>query len=220
MFKIFISTITALLCVHLASAQHLKLSLMQGVGIDNNKNTDSLFFAKSYSVSQLRLGYHFGKLGFISNTTFIWQNNQLLQQDKRLPEFVLIGSTSNTIDDLSTICTTLGLELCLPLAKRKMQANMYATAGVAATNKNRAEFLDVTVPIYGHYSTGAAVLCLQAGGSFNYKINPHLAVKVQEEWIGYSIPYTEVDLRKTATASTGKQRKNLFASTLGIQYKF
>jgi hypothetical protein len=214
-------TLMAAICLSTvqAHAQHFKISFTQGIGLDPQLHSDSLFFAKRYDVSQLRIGYHVGKLGFIANTSRIGQRNLVQQtpKDPRLPEF-LVQSLSRS-GDISTICATAGLELCVPLAKRKVQWNAYLTGGIATSSVSTVSFEDVTL-LYSHTSRSKARPCLNSGFSFNYKINQRLAAKVQQDWLSYSIPYAAVDRRLSTPEFNGVQAKNLLTASLGFQYKF
>ncbi|MFM2387909.1 MAG: hypothetical protein RL660_2666 [Bacteroidota bacterium] len=202
----------------LSQAQHLKLSTTVGIGLYNQQNVDSLFFSKSHTVSQLRIGYHWGKLGIILNTTNITQANEIEQEDPRRPIFTLQAPSRS--ENIRTIGTTAGLELCIPLAKRKAQLNLYTTAGTCFSNQATVGFGDINDLLYGHTSTRRLQSMFQSGFSFSYRIVPRVYAKTQFEHINYGIPYTARDIRKVPVDFTGVQRKNLFTPSIGITYKF
>jgi hypothetical protein len=205
-------------------AQHLKLSATQGLGLDANKQNDSLFFANNYNVSQFRVGYHYGKLGVIGNITYINQQNVDITKgnDKRIPEFIqpINLQLPRRFSNVQTLNTTLGLELCIPIIKRKAQLHFYATYGLSFSNSDSVAFYDLQVPIYSHNINRKTTGCLQTGVCFNYKINAHLGVKWQNEYDRYKLHYTAVDIRKTPSTFIDTQRKNLLVSSIGVVYTF
>jgi hypothetical protein len=224
MFKL---TLLCLLCciVHIAFAQHIKISATQGIAYDGNKKNDSLFLVQSYNVSQLRVGYHYGKLGIISNITYVQQKDfdiTASSEDARIPKVVLPISAQfpRKYANVQSLLTTLGLELCVPIIKRKAQLNFYVTYGLTFSKSDSVVFYDVNVPLYSHKLNSNITGCLQAGFSFNYKINSHLILKWQNEWNNYKLPYDEIDFRKTPTFAKGKQAKNIIVSSIGVAYIF
>jgi hypothetical protein len=212
-------------CVQVVHAQHFKMSATQGIGYDANKKNDSLFFAKNYLVSQLRVGYHYGKLGVIWNNTYINQTNVNIEQnaDDRIPDFITpIGSQGffRNYSNVHTFNTSLGLELCVPLLRRKAQLNFYSTYGLSFSKSDSVAFYDANLPLYSHKVNRQSSGCFQAGFSFNYKFNQRFGAKWQNEYDCYNLNYNAVDIRKIPNAFTGSQRKNLFVSSIGVQYTF
>jgi hypothetical protein len=210
-----------LLCTYAAAqAQHIKISATQGICYDANKKSDSLFFAKNYHVSQLRVGYHYGKLGVIWNNTYINQvdTKDSLPIDERTPIFVT--QAPRKYSNVQTLNSSLGLELCVPIIKHKAQLNFYTTYGLSFSKSDSVVFYDVNLPAYSHQAAKKATGCFQAGFSFNYKFNPHFGIKWQNELDNYKLPYNAVDIRKVPTTFTGTQRKNLLVSSIGVQYTF
>jgi hypothetical protein len=200
-------------------AQHLKLSVTQGIGFDSQAKYDSLFFADKCNATQFRVGYHYGKLGIICNNTIIRQRATPLNSiDERVP--VILGQTNRTISDVQSINTTLGLELCVPLAKRRMQLNLYAAYGISISSSDTAGLFDVQVPLYTHKVNRKTTGCWQAGFSVNYKFNRHFAMKWQNELDHYKLPFNGLDLRRSPSLYTGSQVKNILISSVGVQYTF
>jgi hypothetical protein len=200
--------------------QHIKISATQGIAYDGNKNNDSLFLSKSYNVSQLRVGYHYGKLGIISNITYINQQDtkDSLEKDVRIPEFVKLLNQS--FSNVNTFCGALGLELCVPIIKRKAQLNIYGTIGASYSASNGVNFFDINTPAYTHTAKEKFTTCVQTGLSVNYKFTKHVAVKLQGEYCKYTLPYNAVDVRLPIGNFSGSQIKNLLVSSLGMQYTF
>ncbi len=209
-----------MLLPQLMYAQHFKISATQGLGLDPGIKTDSIFFAKNYNATQLRLGYHIGKLGLVLNNTYIRQGSHTdsVVTDDRIPDFLLQASTRRLFGKVNTLNTTLGLELCIPLAKRKAQMNLHAGYGISYSKSDSIGFYDVQVPLYVHQVTRIITGCLQLGAGITYKLNPHLGIKWQNEYNCYRLPYTGIDIRKTPTGDAGNQAKHLFISALGVQY--
>jgi hypothetical protein len=199
-------------------AQHMKVSIMQGIGIDLKKSDDSLFFAKNHLVTQLRVGYHIGKLGIISNTNYIMQNTDGSEKDERVP-FLYTGA-KRRMSDVTTIQTSLGLELCVPIIKHKAQLNFYTTYGLSFSKSDSIGLYDSIVPSYTHKVIKKSGGCLQTGLSFNYKFNKHFVAKWQNEYNTYKLPFDAFDFRKTPAIFTGMQSKQLFISSIGVQYIF
>jgi hypothetical protein len=201
-------------------AQHFKLSATQGLAYDNNKKSDSLFFAKSYNVTQLRVGYHYGKLGLISNISYINQidNKDSLPLDERVPLFV--QQAPRKYANAQTLQTALGLELCVPVIKRKAQLNFYIAYGLSFSKSDSVVFYEATLINYSHKANGNIAGCLQTGFSFNYKWNTHFALKWQNEIDNYQLPNNAVDIRKIPATFTANQRKTLLVSSVGVQYVF
>jgi hypothetical protein len=209
--------LACILCIHALQAQHFKASIVKGIGIDGNKKNDSLFFAKSYNTTQFKVGYHYGKLGLVSSTTIINQKDtkDSLPLDERTPIFV--SQFPRKYSNVQTINTTLGLELCLPIAKQ-MNVNLYAGYGLSFSKSDSVVFKDVT-PAYMHKASGSKG-CMQLGASLNYKYNKHLGIKWQNDLLNYAIKYNEIDVRKIPTNSIGSQAKKLFTTAIGLQYIF
>lgn len=204
-------------------AQHFKLAITEGIGLDPNKKQDSLFLAKNYYVTQLKLGYHYGKLGVILNTNYILQhtdhgdfNPQNL--DKRIPEFA--RSIDHRSSDVHTFNAALGLELCVPIIKHKAQINVYAAYGISLSKSDSVLFFKSIDSFYKHKAVWKMSGCVAGGISLNYKLNAHMALKWQNEFNAYKIPFEGVDTRKSFNTYAGKQRKLIFISSLGIQYTF
>jgi hypothetical protein len=221
MKKIFYLIIILSVCNKMHAQQHFKLSTTHGIGRDTKVKNDSLFFAGKCNATQIRAGYHYGKLGLIFNNTIIRQRATPLNAiDEREPIFV--SQAERTISDVQTINSTLGLELCVPFAKRKMQLNLYAAYGLSISKSDSVKFVTGT-PIevlYSHKVNRKTTGCWQAGFSLNYKLNRHFALKWQNEFDYYKLPFNALDTRKTPAIFTGNQVKNIFISSVGAQYTF
>jgi hypothetical protein len=202
------------------NAQHFKLSATQGLAYDNNKNNDSLFFANNYNVTQLRVGYHYGKLGIISNINYINQvdNKDSFPRDNREPLF--LTQQARKYANVQSINTTLGLELCVPIIKRKAQLNFYVSYGLSFSKSDSVVFYDANLIAYHHKASGKLGGCFQTGLSFNYKLNPHFGLKWQNEFTNYKLNYNAVDIRQSSQLFVGVQNKNLIVSSIGVQYTF
>lgn len=204
-------------------AQHFKIALSEGIGIDPNKKQDSLFFAQSYTCTQLRLGYHYGKLGLILNANYIVQKmnremDGLFSLDPRVPQFML--GVERTFSDVKTLNATLGIELCIPLIRHKGQFNFYLADGISQSNGKLITFYKNLTESYYHSVEPTITNCFQAGFSFNYKLNSYIALKWQNEFNAYKLPFEGVDTRKSPNTYTGRQRKSILITSLGLQYTF
>jgi hypothetical protein len=217
-----------LLATFALQAQHFSLSLAQGAGVDPNKNSDSLFFAVSHSVTQLRTTYTAGKLGLFLNANYVYQarSRKNYEEEPRMPVFdfpqalpIAIGYTM-----VNTINTALGLELCIPIIRKKAQLKMYSGYGISNSwGKSTilsSNTLGQTTKYYEYNVVTKTTGHAMSGINFNYKINPHLSTFVQQEYNRYCIPFTGFDIRKTPTTSAGNQAKQLFITFAGIRYTF
>ena len=218
--KKIISLLFLIATVQSLFAQHAKVSLTQGIGIDPSKKNDSLFFAKNYLVTQLRIGYHYGRIGLIANIQYIKQNNVNGEgtDDPRIPAFSKLRTPQYS--DVQTLQTALGVEICIPVIKRKAQLNFYSTYGRCFSKSGKVGFIEQDSVSYQHTVIPINTGCWQLGASFNYKINKRLAIKWQNEYNQYLLPFDGKDLRKTPSGYTGKQSKKLIISLLGVQYTF
>lgn len=208
-----------LLCLYEGiTAQHFKFGLQQGIGLDPIRNNDSIFFAKNYNYTQARIGYQYGKLGIISHTSIIGQKSvKSLELDQRKPDDFSAVITEDTLTDVNSINTTLGLELCLPVAK-KINFNIYTTYGISISSSDFMAIAFNGSTRYRAAATGNVSGCSKSGLALNYKFNKHFALRWQNEYQAYKINYDGLDTRKTPTTFNANQAKKLIITSLGLQY--
>jgi hypothetical protein len=205
-------------------AQRLKLSVTQGLGFDTKRSTDSLYFANGHNVSQFRVAYTLGRMGFLTNFNYITQRNLNNQTtiDARYPivDLVSLQSATKTFSSVKTLQTSVGLQLCLPVYRNVVTAHIYAVYGLSFSKSDSIKFEYNGLVRYSNKADNKRQQAWQAGFSLQYVLHPRFCVKWQNEWNQYSISGNGFDIRKAPSTFATMQSKPLFITSLGVQYTF
>jgi hypothetical protein len=210
-------------CVFACSihAQHaFKVAVLQGIAVQSNNSNDSIFFSEQHYTTQIKLGYHIGKLGIISKTNYIVQTgSNAVGRDNRIKGFDVQGFDW-VYKNYNTIQTSLGLELCIPTIRKQLNTNIHFAYGISTTSGDSTTLKDVQNLLYSNKPNRKITSTIQAGVAFQYKINPIHSILVGTDFNTYSIAYDGYDSRKLLNTFSSSQTKNLLSTYLGYQIKF
>ena len=184
------------------------------------KDSDTAFFGKDYLNTQLRLGFHKGRLGLVFSGGAIKQSSGNDEVKTRLSGLTGAIYQMNKVTVRNTFFT-VGPEICFPLGPIKLHLHCSGGMGwISATDTKIT--LGGQDTVYMSKLDKTTTGMFKTGINLNYFLKKNVALSVYTEYTSYSIRYNNLDRRRLPGISTNhiQQHKKLLALSGGITYKF